>query len=93
MKEGSRADRRGGSRSDDDAGSYEAAAAEIAAMFRMKLAGLRRRLRPWEMPAAARALRDEKQAALRALRDRRNTERRAKALERQRMRPPRAAPK
>lgn len=55
--------------------SYEAEAAEIENLFRTKLAGLRRRLRPSEIPAAVRALREEKAAALRAMRERRAAER------------------
>jgi hypothetical protein len=37
----------------------------------MRMKGLRHRLRPYEIPAAVRALMEEKQAALRALRERR----------------------
>lgn len=67
--------------------SYEAEAAEIAKLFCMKLAGLRRNLKPWQIPAAIRALREEKQAALRAVRERRaavrhgDRERRRRRLE------------
>jgi hypothetical protein len=50
--------------------SYGALADEIAATFATRLAGLRQQLRSWEMPAAVRALQDEKHAALRALRER-----------------------
>jgi hypothetical protein len=53
----------------------------------MKLAGLRRRLRPWEIPAAVRALQEEKEAALRALRERRA------GLRRQMRPPPPPSPK
>jgi hypothetical protein len=55
--------------------SYEAEAEEIAKVFRMKLDGLRRRLKPSEIPAAVRVLREEKQAALRALRECRDAKR------------------
>lgn len=48
----------------------------------MKLDGLRRRLPQREIPAAIRALRDEKAAALRSLRDRRTDARRAESRER-----------
>lgn len=54
--------------------SYEAEADAINAVFAAKLAGLRRRLRPWEIPAAAKAIGDERQAALRALGDRKQVE-------------------
>jgi hypothetical protein len=68
--------------------SYEAEAEEVAKIFRIKLDGLRRRLRPSEIPAAVRALREEKQAALRALRDRRASERHSEKELRRQMRPP-----
>lgn len=67
--------------------SYEAEAAEIAKVFQMKLDGLRRRLKPSEIPAAARALRDEKQAALRALKERRAAKRYSEKELRRRLRP------
>lgn len=54
--------------------SYEAEADAINAVFAAKLAGLRRRLRSWEIPAAAKAIGDERQAALRALGERRQVE-------------------
>lgn len=74
--------------------SYEAEAAEIEKLFRMKLDGLRRRLRPSQIPAAVRALRDEKQAALRALQERRAAKRRSERELRRRMRPmPQPSPK
>ncbi len=56
----------------EDAGaSYEAEAAAITALLAAKFAGLRRRLPKWEIPAAVRALRDEKEGAMSALRARR----------------------
>jgi hypothetical protein len=58
------------SRGSSPATSYEAEAAEIDSLFQTKLAGLRRRLKPSEIPVAVRALREEKQVALKALRDR-----------------------
>ena len=54
--------------------SYEAEAAEINALFAAKLAGLRRRLRPWEIPAAVKAITEELQAAFLALRERQKME-------------------
>lgn len=66
---------RRGSRGNLLAVSYEAEAAEINQSFRAKLAALRRRLRPCEMQAAVRALREEKSAALKAMRERRAAER------------------
>lgn len=70
--------RRAGSRGSEIAGvSYAAEADEIERVFRRRLAGLRRRLRPWEIPAAVRALRTEKQLELRAARERRAVERRS----------------
>jgi hypothetical protein len=45
------------------------------AIFRSKVDGLRRRLRPQDIPAAMRALLEEKQMALRAVRARRETAR------------------
>jgi hypothetical protein len=69
--------------------SYEAEAAAINAVFRMKLIGLRRRFRPWEIPAVMRAIRDEKQAAMQAMRERRQA---AGFAERQRRRQARAPP-
>jgi hypothetical protein len=46
-------------------------------LFAAKLAGLRRRLPRWEIPAAARAIQAEKQAVLVAMRERRHGERTA----------------
>jgi hypothetical protein len=69
--------------------SYEAEAAAISGLFRMKLAGLRRRLRPSEIPAAVRALQDEKRAALRAVKERREI---ARFGERQAQKQARAPP-
>jgi hypothetical protein len=66
--------------------SYEAEAAEISAIFQQKLAGLRRRLRPWEIAAAVRALQEEKQAALRALSERRSAAKQSERARLQRMR-------
>jgi hypothetical protein len=58
--------------SDPSAGAAFAAEAEaIAGVFAAKMAGLRRRVPPWEIPAAMRALRDERQAAFKSLRERR----------------------
>lgn len=51
--------------------SNDAEAAEIETLFRMKLSGLRRRLRPSDIPAAVRALRAERNATLKAIYDRR----------------------
>jgi hypothetical protein len=51
--------------------TYEAAAADITALFRMRVKGLRHRVLPYEIPAAIRALMDEKKAALHALREHR----------------------
>jgi hypothetical protein len=68
--------------------SYEAEVAEISATFQRKLAGLRRRLPSWEIPAAVRALKEEKQAALKALRDRRAAEQHGKRENQRRLRPP-----
>jgi hypothetical protein len=48
---------------------------DIAAEFRRKMAGLCRRMTPWERAAALRALQDERDAAVRALRERRTRER------------------
>ena len=91
--EGSRGRHRENRGSTPAAVSYEAEAAEIAALFRMKLAGLRRRLRPWEIPAAARALREDKQASLRALRERRAAEQSGKKeLQRRSRAPPSPRP-
>jgi hypothetical protein len=57
--------------SDPGAGAAFAAEAEaIAGVFAAKMAGLRRRVPPWEIPAAMRALRDERQAAFKSLRER-----------------------
>ncbi len=47
----------------------------ISAEFRRKLAGLCRRMTPWERAAAVRALQDERDAATRALRERQAAER------------------
>ena len=65
-------------RGSPEPGSYEAEAAEIESVFKRKLAGLRRRVRPWEMAAAVRALREEKQATLAALKERRAWDRHSK---------------
>jgi hypothetical protein len=74
--------------------SYEAEVAEISATFQRKLAGLRRRLPSWEIPAAVRALKEEKQAALKALSDRRSADQHSKRENRRRLRftPPGSAP-
>ncbi len=50
-------------------------AAEIAAEFRRKLAGLQRRMTPAERAAAVRVLKDERDAAMRGLREQRAAER------------------
>ncbi|WP_210165060.1 hypothetical protein [Methylosinus sp. PW1] len=55
--------------------SYEAEAEAINALFAAKLAGLRRRLPRWEIPAAVRAIKERHQAALAAMRERRHNER------------------
>ncbi len=68
--------------------SYDAAAGEIAAVFQAKLAGLRRRLPKREIPAAVRALREQKNMALYALRERRAAERFSDELDKRRLRPP-----
>jgi len=82
------------SRGSPEPASYETEAAEIAKIFQMKLDGLRRRLRPSEIPAAARALRDEKQATLRALRERRAAKRHSERAYRRQMRTqPQTSPK
>ncbi len=39
-------------------------------MFQMRVAALRHRLRPHEIPAAIKAIMDEKQVALRGMRER-----------------------
>jgi hypothetical protein len=62
-------------------GGDEAGAAGIAELFAARLAALRRRLSPRDMPAAARALREEKAVAMRALRVRRKAGRRAARIE------------
>ena len=54
-------------------------------MFRLKLAGLRRRLSPWEIPAAMRALREERTIRLKAMRERREVERFADRIARRLM--------
>jgi hypothetical protein len=59
----------------DTGGSYAAEAEAINATFAAKLAGLRRRLPKWEIPAAVRALQEERQASLRAVQERRHVER------------------
>ncbi len=59
----------------DLAGRFGAIAADISAEFRRRLAGLCRRMTPWERAAAVRALKDERDAAMRALRERRAVER------------------
>jgi hypothetical protein len=67
-------------------------ALDIARVFAMKLAALRRQLRPNEMAAAIQALRQEKEAALRALKERRVTERHANRALRRKRSPARACP-
>lgn len=84
--EGSRGGQRENPGSEFAGVSYEAEAEEIAARFSIKLAGLRRRLRPWEIPAAVRALREQKQMALVGLRERRAIARLGDRLERQQTR-------
>ncbi len=59
----------------DLAGRVGAMMEGISAEFRRKLAGLCRRMTPWERAAAVRALQDERDAAMRALRERRETSR------------------
>lgn len=58
----------------DAGGSYAAEAEAINALFTEKLEGLRRRLPKWEIPAAVRALKDERQARLQGISDRRHAE-------------------
>jgi hypothetical protein len=70
------------------ADGFGAEAGAIAALFRTKLAGLRRRLRPSEIPVAVRVLQEEKQAALKALRERRQTARAGERLKRRQARAP-----
>jgi hypothetical protein len=65
--------------------SYQAEADEISKMFALRLAALRRRLRPWEIPAAALALRMQRKAAIVALRERRKLTRHSLRLARRRM--------
>jgi hypothetical protein len=48
----------------------------------MRLAGLRHRLRPHEIPAAVRAIMDEKHAALRILRERHDAARQSERIAR-----------
>ncbi len=52
----------------------------ISAEFRRKLAGLCRRMTPWERAAAVRALKDEQDAAMRALQERRTAERQGEMM-------------
>jgi len=72
-----RAERDGGlvSRIGGAAGSYGAEADAISAEFTRKLDGLRRRLPKWEIPAAIRALKNDRAVALQALRDKKQGER------------------
>jgi hypothetical protein len=58
-------------------------AAEIAAEFRRKLAGLQRRMAPAEKAAAIRVLKDERDAAMRKLRERRAIEKPGDEIKRQ----------
>ena len=88
MNEGPRALWQGGGLGEDAGTSYDAAAAAIAARFRMQLASLRRRMRSSEMPAAVRALHDEKETALRSLRERRDIDRFAARMARRLARAP-----
>ena len=75
--EGFRGNRTGNRGSESGGIAYGAEADEIERIFRRRLAGLRRVVSAWEMPAAVRALRTEKQLELRAVRERRAQERRA----------------
>ena len=58
-----------------ESGSYGAEADAISAEFARKLDGLRRRLPKWEIPAAIRALKNDRAVALQALRDKKQGER------------------
>ncbi len=58
-----------------ESGSYGAEADAISAEFARKLDGLRRRLAKWEIPAAIRALKNDRAVALQALRDKKQGER------------------
>ncbi len=60
---------------DGEAGNYGAAADAINAEFGAKLDGLRRRLPRWQIPAAMRALKEQRAVALQALRDQKQGER------------------
>lgn len=55
--------------------STDAEASAISAEFAAKIAGFRRRLRAWEIPAAIRAAREDRDIALKGVRDRRQSER------------------
>jgi hypothetical protein len=63
--------------------SYDTEADDIAALFQAKLAGLRRRLPKREIPAAVRALREQKDMALHALRERRAAEQASELAQRE----------
>ena len=78
-----------------EAVSYDAEASAISAEFAAKIEGFRRRLRPWEIPAAIRAAREVRDGALKGVRDRRQGERIAARAATQRERagvPPYARP-
>jgi hypothetical protein len=58
-----------------EAVSCDAEAAAISAEFAAKIEGFRRRLRPWEISAAIRAAREDRDVALKGVRDRQQGER------------------
>jgi hypothetical protein len=75
------------------AGSYGAEADAINAEFALRLDGLRRRLRPSEIPAAMRQIKADRAEALRALKSRKQAERfAAREITRRQRAPPMARP-